>query len=131
MIVFCRDCRAVGLDYPIKFTKCEFGHMPRDLIAHSPKPKLAIKGKLCRHLVSLAAMERLEPGKHVNLARQAPLVSHEVERGASSWLHGLDAGEGRANPTMPRVAEEYNVYNDEHKKRKPDDGVRQDKRIVR
>ncbi len=109
---FCRDFWAVGLDYPNEFTKCAFGHMPRDLIALSPKPKLAIKEKLCRQLVSLAALERLEPGKHVALAGQALIVSHEVERGASSLLHNLDAEEGRANPTMPSGAEEYNVHND-------------------
>ena len=49
---------------------------------------------------------------------------------ATSWLRSLDREEGRGNPSIPREAKEYNVHINVYKKHKPDEGVRQDKRVM-
>ena len=83
-------CRAAGIDYPSLWDAKGFNHPPsRALTALAARPQDALKETLCRQLVSLAALERLEPQKHVAVTGKGPVVSKLVQRGAASWLNTL------------------------------------------
>ena len=95
----------------------------------APLPEAALKEKAYRQLVSLAALERLEPGKHVAVPGRGGLIPQAVEQVARAWLENLD--EARNHAIVQDGAKQYQVQNDLHRNRRPDEGARQDAGTVR
>ena len=121
--------KSTGVDYPLQWDAKHFGILSTTLMALAAKPEHALKEKLCRQLLSLAALERLEPQQHVAIRGSGPVVSKQLKSRVAAWISTLESTPREGTGAAARVGddgERYVVHRDLHKKRQPDEGVRQD-----
>lgn len=125
LIVLSRQ--STGADYPLRWDAKDFGSLPGPLMALAAKPEEALKEKLCKQLLSLVALERLEPNGHVAIKGTGPVVTPTLGATLAVW-RGTVGGErpSAATPGGASGEQSYVVHNDTHKKRQPDELVRQD-----
>lgn len=96
-------------------------------MALAAKPETALQEKVCRQLLSLAALERLEPEGHVAISGSGPVVAPELKLGVAAWVAAMDRRRAADAPQVVGAGgDQYNVHQDTHKKRQPDELARQD-----
>ena len=122
-------CGYAGTNFPLEWEEQDFGVLPASLMAMSDSPEKAMTEQLCRHLMSLHTLERLEPGMHVVNPTLGPLVKDEMFAACEAFVKSLPARNSSGGSAGAR-AHPYEVWNDIHRRRTPAEGVVQDPAAV-